>query len=452
MNNIKYAINKNIRKNGVRFYMPGHKGRNRFMGRLFSKKQLYYDVTELDETDNLHLPKGPILRAQNQAAQAFGAKHTFFLVNGSTAGIYAMIGACCRAGDSIIVDRGCHISVINAVILFGLKPIYLMPEYDETFGVYSHIEPKKLGDLLHKNPDVKAVVITSPTYYGRCSNIKELARISHLYGAALLVDEAHGAHLCFSNILPPSAMQSGADCAVQSAHKTLPCVTQCAYMHLNSNLISKDRITEQLDFFQTSSPSYLFMLALENAAYIMKNKGQKELNRLIKQCDKLCDAVEETGKVKCLRDKMQDKTRLVLNFSPINTKAEVIANLLKKQGIYIEMAEGFNLVCIATINNTNRDIKRFQKAIIKILKRFPKVDATHSKQPPPIPKVRLLPQRAYYLPSLEVDAEKAVGNVASRAVYQVPPGIPLVCPGEIVQPYVLKHYQRKIMIINENGD
>ena len=133
-----------------------------------------------------------------------------------------MIGACCRAGDSIIVDRGCHISVINAVILFGLKPIYLMPEYDETFGVYSHIEPKKLGDLLHKNPDVKAVVITSPTYYGRCSNIKELARISHLYGAALLVDEAHGAHLCFSNILPPSAMQSGADCACKARIK--PCL------------------------------------------------------------------------------------------------------------------------------------------------------------------------------------------------------------------------------------
>ena len=176
--------------------------------------------------------------------------------------------------------------------------------------MYSHIEPT--GRSVTRGCES---VLHSPTYYGRCSNIKELARISHLYGAALLVDEAHGAHLCFSNILPPSAMQSGADCAVQSAHKTLPCVTQCAYMHLNSNLISKDRITEQLDFFQTSSPSYLFMLALENAAYIMKNKGQKELNRLIKQCDKLCDAVEETGKVKCLRDKMQDKTRLVLIFA-----------------------------------------------------------------------------------------------------------------------------------------
>lgn len=452
MNNILDAVKRSVRKNGVRLFMPGHKGRSRFMGGLFSKRQLQFDVTELDGTDNLHAPEGPILRAQEETAQAFGAEHTFFLVNGSTSGIYAMLGACCKAGDTVIVDRGCHHSVINAIVLFDLKPIYLYPEFNETFNIFSHIEPKKLASLLFEHPNAKAVLITSPTYYGRCSDLKQLVKITHAYHVPLLVDEAHGAHLCFSDELPMSAMQAGADCCVQSAHKTLPCVTQCAYLQLNSYYISSQAIAEKLDFFQTSSPSYLFMSALENAAIVMKNKGKKELDRIIVKCKYLCNRIERTGKIRCFQGDGQDATRLVFDLSPINVKACDFSLLLKKRGIYVEMAEGFHIVCIVSINNTNRDINRLERVILKLLKSFHVVQAEHKTIKMPEPLIKLQPQRAYHLPTKVVRADKAVGNVAARAVYCVPPGIPLVCPGEVIPPQILEYYQGKITIINENGE
>ncbi|MGE4282571.1 MAG: aminotransferase class I/II-fold pyridoxal phosphate-dependent enzyme, partial [Clostridia bacterium] len=235
------ALKAYSKKNMIPFHMPGHKLGAGFPEQ-FRDSFLDIDLTELPDTDDLHAPEGPIEEAQKLAAEAFGARQTFFLVNGSTCGIQTMIAGVCNPGDILIVDRNCHLSVIHSLILCGVIPQYIYPEYISDLDFIGGINPHEVEEALKKHPDAKGVFITCPTYHGICSDIKTIADIVHRYDKMLLVDEAHGAHFCFHPSLPQGALHAGADICVQSAHKTLPALTQSALLHVNSFNIDLQRI------------------------------------------------------------------------------------------------------------------------------------------------------------------------------------------------------------------
>ena len=319
------------------FHMPGHKlGKGFFPEGLFHDPSRF-DVTELAATDDLHCPRGPLKAAQELAAEAFGAGRTWFLVNGSTCGIHAMVAANCAPGQKLIVARDFHASAFNAMCLARVKPVYVYPRPDAahagacatggcaadacatsacaadacatdacttdgcaaaaaaawlTTELPGHVAPEAIERALDAHPDAAALYITRPDYYGGACDLEAIAAAAHRRGVPVLVDEAHGAHFAFSGILPSSALQAGADFCVQSAHKTLPAFTQGAYAHASGAAVREmpervERFGHALRALQTSSPSFLVMSSLDYAREYMQGCGEQALGRLAARCVKL---------------------------------------------------------------------------------------------------------------------------------------------------------------------
>ena len=239
-------LKKFTKKEKISMHIPGHKG-GRGIGAYFAKNIFKLDLTELDGTDNLQNPTGILKSAQNNTAGIFGAGQTHFLTGGSSLGLRAAILGTVRRGDKLLVDRLCHKSVISAITLGGIEPIFISPEFDSCMGIYTGISPEKLSCVLAENPDICGAIITSPTYYGICSDIGRISEILHSYNKFLITDEAHGAHFTFSKRLPQTALSLGADICIQSAHKTLPALGQASYLHIaDSQYVNSNRIVRVL--------------------------------------------------------------------------------------------------------------------------------------------------------------------------------------------------------------
>ena len=277
------------------FHMPGHK-RNPMLCDGIMPYEI--DLTEIDGFDNLHNAESCILEVQNLAEKLYNVKKAFLLVNGATGGILSAVRAMTDRGDKVIVARNSHKSVYNALELCGLTPKYIVPKVDKEFGINCSITPSQAEKAIWENPDAKLLIITSPTYEGAVSDIKEISRIAHLHNVSVLVDEAHGAHFPFSDSFPVEAIQCGADVAVASLHKTLPSLTQTALL-LTSNEELINPLAENLAIFETSSPSYVFMSSIEKCLdfckntkafdeYIIRLNSFKEKCRELKNIKVLC--------------------------------------------------------------------------------------------------------------------------------------------------------------------
>jgi arginine decarboxylase len=266
------------------FYTPGHKrgsGMNSLLKNRWGADVFGWDLPELPGLDNLQAPSGVVASAQALAAEVFGAQQTWFLVNGSTAGVIAAILATCREGEKIILPRNIHASAISGIVHAGAVPIFIDPEYDRTVDIAHGITPAAVKFALELHPDTKAVMLVYPTYYGTCSDLAAIAEIVHSYHIPLLVDEAHGAHLGFHPDLPPAALAAGADLSVQSTHKLLGALTQSAMLHVNSSRIDVERISQALRSIQTTSPSYLLLASLDAARQQMALSGRELMSQTI---------------------------------------------------------------------------------------------------------------------------------------------------------------------------
>ena len=255
-------------------HMPGHKRNTKL---LQGVDPFDIDITEITDFDNLHNAEGIIKESMENAAKYYGVKKTWYLVNGSSSGILAAIHSVTDIGDKILIGRNCHKSVYNAIEARNLNAEYVYPEFIDELNMCGGYEPEKIREILCNNSDIKAVVITSPTYEGIVSDIKKIAEVVHAQGAILIVDEAHGAHFRVSDKLPRPAYECGADIVIESVHKTLPSLTQTALLHLNSDRVLEKKITKALAIYQTSSPSYLLMASIEKCIYYMSKNG-KELS------------------------------------------------------------------------------------------------------------------------------------------------------------------------------
>lgn len=446
------------RKDKISFHIPGHKGGvgldDQWMADIFS-----VDVTEFSETDDLQNPTGILKAAQNRAATIFGAYKTFFLTNGSSLGILASIVGTLKPGDKILVDRTCHKSVISALVLSGAIPVFISPVWDEENQLYTGISVDDIDNCLCENPDIKGILITSPTYYGICSDILSISEVIHKAGKFLIVDEAHGAHFCFNKNLPPSALSQGADIVIQSAHKTLPALGQSSFLHLNNSpYINPERIEEALHLLQTTSPSYILMSALDMSAIKMSENGNASLEELISHIQKLKKSVTNHT---CLSfvdsssiGKVQDETRIVADFRNTGLTGYESAEILKeKYGIYPEMADENFVVLIATVSNTKYDIDALESALTQ-LGREQKTSSHKKGMPLPVPYIKMPPRDAWMSEKRSVHYKDALGMTAAEIVSVCPPGAALLVPGQLIDQKTIEYFEyadikEQILVAND---
>lgn len=275
--------------NPISFHVPGHKNGAVFpeQARAYYDSILKLDMTEIPGLDDLHAPTEAIAEAEELAAGFFQADHTFFLVGGSTAGNLAMILATCGVGDKVIVQRNCHKSIMNGLELSGAKPIFIAPEYDATVDRYTNPSMETVHQALETHPDVKAVILTYPDYFGKTYAIKEMIDTAHEYEIPVLVDEAHGVHFALGEPFPSSALALGADVVVQSAHKMAPAMTMASLLHINSTFVSKERIAHYLQIIQSSSPSYPLMASLDIARSFLATMKKDEIEKVLQSAAKV---------------------------------------------------------------------------------------------------------------------------------------------------------------------
>ena len=301
------------------YHMPGHK--------RFGDKAFALDITEIDGFDNLHHATGMLKDAQDRAAKLYGAKDSFFLVNGSTCGLLAAIFASFNRGDKILVARNCHKAVYHAIEIRGLQPVYIYPDVDEEYDVSVGITAKQVVEkireynaYLEENRGslstleyinrVRGMILTSPTYEGITSEIKEIAEFMHEQNRILIVDEAHGAHFGFHEAFPESAVKQGADIVIQSLHKTLPSMTQTALLHRCSQRVPAYKIQKYLSVFQTSSPSYIFMGHMDECIRLLEKKGPELFQQFAERLEKFYKRCEDLKHIKIRR--MSDPGKIVM--------------------------------------------------------------------------------------------------------------------------------------------
>lgn len=444
------------------FHMPGHKRRGDFLN---PRLPWQLDITEIDGFDNLHAPQGILLEGMRRAAKLYHSRRTFFLVNGSTCGILAGICAATSPGDKVLMARGCHKSVYHAVELRGLTPVYLMPPWDDSFGVFGSITPQAVEQALCENPQIRLVILTSPTYEGVLSDISAIAQIAHQHGIPLLVDEAHGAHLGFDARFPQSAVALGADIVIQSLHKTLPSLTQTALAHLNGNRIDERRFARQLAVFETSSPSYLLMGSIESCLELLEapqalfspywerlerfSQVMKRLRRLRVLCrggDSLCGHPAFFA---------FDPSKLVISTKGTTLTGPALSQLLRERyHLELEMAMGDYALAMTSVCDTDEGFSRLADALLELDAKAETCTVPgHPLAVPSLPRQRLSLAQAALLPGRPTRTPDSLGLTSAQSVWAYPPGIPLLVPGEeISQEFLLQMRELKSQGVSLYGE
>jgi arginine decarboxylase len=425
------------------FHMPGHK-RNTFM--LDMAFDCGLDITEIDGFDNLHDAKGILAKGMRRAALLYGSERTFYLINGSTCGILAGITACTRKGDKILMARNCHKSVYNAVKLNELNPVYLVPLVTKEC-INGSISPAEVKRALAENPDIRLVVVTSPTYEGVVSDIKAIAEAAHRHGVPLLVDEAHGAHFGFCTAFPESSVRLGADIVIHSLHKTLPSPTQTALLHVNGSLVDAEAIKRQLAVFETSSPSYLMMAAIDTCINLLSREKEKLFNDYKKRLDAFYNTTKALEKVKILKSSPLfydfDIGKIVISVKNTDITGKELKNiLLDKYLLQLEMAMGDYALAMTSICDTDEGFERLGNALLEIDKKINFVDKSGEEPISITPEVVMTPYQAESAQAHFIPFTNCEGAVSAEYVYAYPPGVPMLVPGERVTKQVLDALNR----------
>ncbi len=427
------ALTEHVRQSAANFHVPGHK-----QGQAFDQEALNWfssvlkiDLTEVGQLDDLHQPTGVIKEAEQLAAEIFRADQTCFLVGGTTAGNLAAILACSRPGDSVILQRSCHQSVFHGCILARVKPIYLHAEWND-MGIERLVSPAEIGRILQGNNTVSAVILTSPTYYGQIQPIERIAQVCHRNHVPLIIDEAHGAHLGFHPELQSSAMDLGADIAIQSTHKMLPSMTMSSMLHLQGNLVDREEIGYWLRVIQSSSPSYPLMASLDVTRRFMAVDGEKELERLLQ------DLKHFRRNIISLKDlyevDTEDPLKCTLAGNGKITGFQLDGQL-RQEGIHTEIADSHKVLLVFGLGTKRKDLDVLQKVLQKIDKQLETVQKR--EEPASFSFVSSTQQtkesldRLHRKPSRQVPLNEAKGKTSVDMIVPYPPGIPLVLPGEI---------------------
>ncbi len=418
-------------------HMPGHKRKN------YLKNKLPYklDITEIENFDNLHNATGILKDCQENASNLYNTKATYFLVNGSTCGILSAIKSVCNIKDEVLVSKNCHKSVFNAIELLNLKCSFIHSHFDKKYGIYKNVYPQDIDNCLQNNKQIKCVIITSPTYEGIISNIKQIAKIVHKHNKILIVDEAHGAHLFLEN---KSACVQDADIVINSLHKTLPSLTQTALLHICSNRVNIDKIKHNLTIFQSSSPSYILLSSIDECIHFLKNKGKKFYNKLktnldffyLKAKNLVNLNVVDFINTKTIYD--FDRTKIIVSTVNTNINGQKLLQLLRKNNIEFEMSYSNYALAISTIFDKKKDFKKLLKILFKIDKSLTKKQNKFQIQNINL-ESSITICAAQNKKSTNIELDKSVNKIACEYVYVYPPGIPLIIPGQKINKEIINY-------------
>lgn len=427
------------------FHMPGHK-RNTDSMPVWNLWQM--DVTEVEGTDNLHHAEGILKEAMERAARLFRADRSWLLVNGSTGGILSAIAAVVKPGDTVLAARNCHKSVYHAIFLNHLRAIYVQPEWIEEYHMAGGIDPQRIERLLKENPQIRAVILTSPTYEGVVSDIGRIAELAHEKGIPLIVDEAHGAHFNQKGF-PVSAVRKGADIVIQSTHKTLPALTQTGLLHVNGTLVDRERLGEFLAVYQTSSPSYVLMASIDGALSFLENE-QASVEAYSK---KLGWVREEIGRLAHIRIPGRelvgkaavydvDNSKLILSVCGKNLNGKQLYELLRmKYGLQCEMSmEGYALA-MTSVMDKDEGYERLLQALKEIDGELSGVQKNRSCGMPDAGKAVLTIAEAFYAEKEPCPRKRAAGRISGEYLYLYPPGAPFLVPGERISGILMERME-----------
>ena len=429
-------LNSYKSKNRISFCMPGHKGGQ---GLVCDFSSFSLDVTELHDTDNLNNPKNAIEKSLKKARDFYKTKDTFYLTNGSTSGIFVMLASSLKPHDKLLVSRNCHSSVINAMTLLDIEPIYINQPILEDFLVPGGIDCDLAEDLIKKHSP-KAMIITSPNYYGLCCDIKKLSFICHKYNIPLLVDSAHGAHFMGNtDIFPSCAISDGADLVVESAHKTLNAVNQTALLHFNSDIVSQDTVKSTVSMLLTSSPSYLLCANLDFAISDLMENGyiawKKVYDRVLTLKNNISKYYKVIDRNIIGKDFIFDidETRLTINFSDYDITGFKVSEILRTEyNIDIEMADLHNIVLIPTVANNDSDFDILENALIKISKTLEKKCSKDLNIPLPDLVPGITPTKAFHSNTKLIDLKSSQNKISAKTITSYPPAVPIITAGGVI--------------------
>ena len=438
------------------FHMPGHKRRA-----LPFPNPYTIDITEIDGFDNLHHAGGLIREAEERAAKLYGADRSYYLGNGSTCGLLAAICAAARRGDKVLAARNCHKAVYHAVSMQGLSVEFLYPAITRG-DLQGQITAAQVEEALTKHPDIAVVILTSPTYEGIVSDVAAIAACCHAHGAALIVDEAHGAHFGFGAGFPENAVRLGADAVIMSLHKTLPSFTQTALLHCNGGRIDTERVARYLGVYETSSPSYLFMAGMDACIDLIREQGAELFAQYRRRLDAFYRDTADLTQLHVMRREDLckeeaydwDDSKLMIYAGTMGGEA-LHQELLGHYHLQMEMVSADYVLGMTSLMDTDEGMRRLVTALHEIDEKNRRMAALRGTDEEnrrlDAPEAgftarmyrenprRMQIYQALDLPYREVPFDEAVGKMSADYVYLYPPGIPLIVPGEVITEEFIRH-------------
>jgi arginine/lysine/ornithine decarboxylase len=450
------ALLEYVNRDTIPFHVPGHKkgqGMDTEFKNFMGLNPFKIDVTVFKLVDSLHHPTGPIKKSQELAADAYGAKASFFSVHGTSGAIEAMIMSVVSDKDKIIIPRNVHKSVTGGIILSGAIPVYMQPKLDKKIGIAHGVTPETVAETLKKNPDAKAVLIINPTYYGVATDIKKIAEIVHSYNIPLIVDEAHGPHLGFNDKLPVSAIEAGADMCAQSTHKIIGALTQCSLLHVCSDRVDINKVQQILNIMQTTSPSYILMASLDCARRQIATQGKELLDYAINLCNYARIEINKIPGFYCFGEEVLnnpgafsfDPTKVTITCRDLGITGYDLDMILSNEyHIQMELSDLYNVLIVGSFGDTKENIDYLLKVLKEISDKY--YGKGHKKSDfidiPPIPNQLLIPREAFYGSKYSVPINESVGLISGEFLMAYPPGIPVLCPGEIITSEIVKYVKQ----------
>ena len=413
-------------KNKISFGMPGHKGKE------FFDLDIKRDLTEIYGTDNLLNPSGAIEDLHREISKLFGSKESFITTNGSTGALHIAMAMATRPGNKVLIQRNTHKSIYNGLLLNDLDPIYLNTIYDKDRAMYFGIDLVELREKIEVN-NIAACVLVSPNYFGGILRLKEIIEILHEKDIPVIVDEAHGAHLYFSDLKKYSALDAGADLVINSTHKMIPSLTQAALIHRGTDRFSHKDLLKYVNIYNTTSPSYLVMLSIEAGLAYMDGLGRSELVERCKDIKNLKEAINYDLDLSHESIIANDPMKFLFRL-PGMTGEEVVEDFIINKDIRLEMGDLYYALGIVSPINTSGEIKRLKEAILS------SEDGAYKKIIPqdfPLPEKRLLPREAFLSNGERISYRDAKGRISKGIIGAYPPGVPLVSFGEVISEEII---------------
>ncbi|WP_288961713.1 aminotransferase class I/II-fold pyridoxal phosphate-dependent enzyme [uncultured Peptoniphilus sp.] len=432
-------------KNKISFGMPGHKGKD------FFDLDIKRDLTEIYGTDNLLNPSGVIDDLHKEISKVFGSKESFMTTNGSTGALHIAMAMATRPGDKVLIQRNTHKSIYNGLLLNDLDPVYLNTIYDKNRAMYFGIDLDELREKIEENK-ITACVLVSPNYFGGILKLKEIIEILHEKDIPVIVDEAHGVHLYFSDLKKYSALDAGADLVINSTHKMIPSLTQAALIHRGTDRFSHEDLLKYINIYNTTSPSYLVMLSIEAGLAYMDREGRSELKKRTEEIKNLKEEVNYDLDLSHQSIIANDPMKFLFRIAGM-TGEEVVEDFILNKDIRLEMGDIYYALGIVSPINTSDELEILRDAILSY------GDGPYKKIIPqdfPLPEKRLLPKEAFLSEGERISYKDAKGRISKGIIGAYPPGVPLVAFGEVITEEIIetidKFLDEGIEVIGLLGD